>query len=595
MKKYYSFIAVAMFVVSLFALVSCEKEEYGKALFVATIENPTHQGKTDINVSAQNLGVMTWSNGDQIAVYGSTGSTEPCFLSTTSTTNTATFNSVVNGVSVPTTGDYYVIYPASMTQTSNGYNTCGTITLPATQTYHTAVGNKVQFEAPMCAYTQRSGNDQSENVNLQFKNLCGVVQLNLSGLSTSKTISKIMVGSNENICGNFTVTSWSGNNAPTMTHITVTGQNDKVMELDCGTGVSCGSGTTSFYIYLPAQTYTGLQFTFFATDGTHCSVSLKDNQSFIVGRNNLYPITLNNPPFDHPSAGRGVFTVKVDANQNPIKKVYFSPGNLQYKASTHTWRFAEHSYDFVGGDYDRGDGVVLHVGNVYENNVKSSNNLIDDDYAGWIDLFGWGTGDNPTLADANNNNHQYSNFVDWGTANISNSGNVTWYTLDKDEWDCLLNIREGHDSRVGSGQVIIGPRNPEDRIHGLIILPDEWNMPTGVTAPSWWADNTSENIFTPIEWALMEANGAVFLPVGGRRSGNTYAMASTGSYWTKSFTGSTQYYFTAYILSIDGSGLTYNLQDQPPQSGHSVRLVRTVVDNSNNTGGGKSNRVYFGQ
>ncbi|MBQ5532192.1 MAG: Ig-like domain-containing protein, partial [Bacteroidales bacterium] len=38
-------------------------------------------------------------------------------------------------------------------------------------------------------------------------------------------------------------------------------------------------------------------------------------------------------------------------------KVLFSPGNLQYQASTNTWRFAEHQYDYVG---DGGN----HAGNV---------------------------------------------------------------------------------------------------------------------------------------------------------------------------------------------------------------------------------------
>ena len=40
----------------------------------------------------------------------------------------------------------------------------------------------------------------------------------------------------------------------------------------------------------------------------------------------------------------GCFTVSARGLQ-----VQFSQGNLQYKASTHTWRFAEHQYDIVGG------------------------------------------------------------------------------------------------------------------------------------------------------------------------------------------------------------------------------------------------------
>ena len=32
----------------------------------------------------------------------------------------------------------------------------------------------------------------------------------------------------------------------------------------------------------------------------------------------------------------------------PEKKVHFSKGNLQYQASTNTWRFAEKQYDIIG-------------------------------------------------------------------------------------------------------------------------------------------------------------------------------------------------------------------------------------------------------
>ena len=63
-------------------------------------------------------------------------------------------------------------------------------------------------------------------------------------------------------------------------------------------------------------------------------------------------------------------------------KVYFSQGNLQYQASSKTWRFAEHQWDFVG------DSIY---GTVYEKGIKSDNAKISSSYDGWIDLFGWRT------------------------------------------------------------------------------------------------------------------------------------------------------------------------------------------------------------
>lgn len=63
------------------------------------------------------------------------------------------------------------------------------------------------------------------------------------------------------------------------------------------------------------------------------------------------------------SEGQGVFSVSAD------KQVSFSKGNLQYQASTNTWRFAENQTDYIG----------------------NSNSNISATYDGWIDLFGWGT------------------------------------------------------------------------------------------------------------------------------------------------------------------------------------------------------------
>ena len=91
------------------------------------------------------------------------------------------------------------------------------------------------------------------------------------------------------------------------------------------------------------------------------------------------------------------------------KIVRFAPGNLQYKAAGDNmgYRFAEHQWDFVGGT----DLNNVSYGNVYIGNTKCSNNLIDDEYTGWIDLFGWGTANNPTNSSISDSD--YSTFNDW--------------------------------------------------------------------------------------------------------------------------------------------------------------------------------------
>ena len=73
----------------------------------------------------------------------------------------------------------------------------------------------------------------------------------------------------------------------------------------------------------------------------------------------------------------GLFSI----NEN--KQVYFSQGNLQYQATTKTWRFAERQFDRV---VDGSDATT-----VYWNGVKCNNELASSTYDGWIDVFAWGT------------------------------------------------------------------------------------------------------------------------------------------------------------------------------------------------------------
>ena len=72
-----------MTLVSFFSLVACQKEGDGKILFTATIETPSTQSKTSIT----NTGVMTWLNGDQIAVFDNGGSGVVSHLTATPTGN----------------------------------------------------------------------------------------------------------------------------------------------------------------------------------------------------------------------------------------------------------------------------------------------------------------------------------------------------------------------------------------------------------------------------------------------------------------------------------------------------------------------------
>lgn len=514
MKKSILLLAV---MAAVLCLSSCKKEENGKVLFKATIENPAQQSKTSI---ASN-GMMTWRSGDRIVVFYGTSATSmtgQSLLSTTSTGRTAEFTLALGNE--PTGGQYYAVYPASIA----GMIYHNTINLPAAQEYHAAESGKVQFEAPMYAY---SNDDQ-----LVFKNLCGVVRITLT---SPKTINRIAISANEPLCGQFTV-SWNGGEPSLAT----TSTEGTEVEFTCGSGVDCTEGT-DFYLYLPVNEvgYTGMEFAFYATDGTYSTKTLKDDQRYVVGRNTLNPLVFNNLVFRPVGAIGGLFSVSA------TQQVYFSQGNLQYQASTTTWRFAEHQYDYVGADNE---------------NISST-------YSGWIDLFGFGTGSNPTLS-TTTANPDYSTFVDWGTNAIGNGGNQfsLWRTLDVDEWSYLFYTRTDASLKYGTGNV--------GGLGGLIILPDSWTTPDGCSfTPGFTTYGTdadwSRNSYNSAQWDRMEAAGAVFLPAAGSRDQYGDYHSGRGCYWSSTYYGGG----TAGCVTF-ASYRFWSFDYWDGREGHSVRLVR---------------------
>lgn len=192
----------------------------------------------------------------------------------------------------------------------------------------------------------------------------------------------------------------------------------------------------------------------------------------------------------------GAFTINADGDQ-----IVFSKGNLQYQASTSTWQFATNQYDMIGED----------------------NANISDTYTGWIDLFGWGTGNCPTKTSTDDDD--YSTFVDWGTNAISNGGNEAnlWRTLTIQEWGYLIKTRTNAADLKGQATVA--------DVHGYVLLPDSWTLPAGLSFTAIPNDWTT-NVYTAEQWAQMEAAGAVFLPATGYRNPDIVYVGEKGWYWS---------------------------------------------------------------
>lgn len=239
--------------------------------------------------------------------------------------------------------------------------------------------------------------------------------------------------------------------------------------------------------------------------------------------------------------------------------VVFAKGNLQYQASTRTWRFANNQYDVVG----------------------EGNHLADTTYPGWIDLFGWGTsgynGLMPYTITDSGELYAFGRYditdshYDWGLFNpISNGGNVSgrWRTMTYDEWQYLLRFRTDANKKKALA-TIENVRADGSSMHGMLLLPDKWELPDGCTFQFGTKNGFGTNIYSAAQWNRMEGAGAVFLPAGGERDGSEVSMVGDyGCYWTTDgYTLS-----SAYELYFLTSGYAFYPTDR--SAGHSVRLVR---------------------
>jgi hypothetical protein len=257
----------------------------------------------------------------------------------------------------------------------------------------------------------------------------------------------------------------------------------------------------------------------------------------------------------------GLFSV------SQTEKVYFSQGNLQYQASTNTWRFADTQYDYIG----------------------EANMNISSSYSGWIDLFGWGTSGfnhgavcyQPWSTSQNYqdyyaygqwNAHLFQNTgkADWGYNAISNGGNQQnyWRTLKLTEAIFLLDSRQ-----TPSGIRFVKAK--VNGLNGLIIPPDDWDVSTfALNNPNALSAPYNANTISLQDWSnILEPAGAVFFPNAGDRSG-TYAadFNDYGFYWLANF--GTQSFSYLIFISDSGNNIDDLIVGNYRYAGFSVRLVR---------------------
>lgn len=423
---------------------------------------------------------------------------------------------------------------------------------------------------------------------LNFTNLCALLKIELPDLNTTENeVAYITVSStNTPLWGKATI---SGTTEPELSGLSLAdlSTSDNSVTLDFtnnGLHGSDGNSSTStsnaasgvrsqgpFYIVLPPATnVSGLTvdvYVFYSdADATNnrrtvhlysktgtTSISIVSNLMYDTG-GDLPTTYIEVPDVPYPNLGSGEFSV----GRN--KKVRFALGNLQYQASTGTWRFAEHQWTAIGNA----------LGNTAYVNNRSAQSK-------WIDLFGYGTSGvnyQPWLSSTTPGDYPSGNIAntvnDWGVNEISNGGNQPnkWRTLTREEWYYLLNSRSGSNN-------LHKPVVKVNNILGTIIFPDNCTIPSpynDYSALDW------KNGITIAQFQELADVGAIFLPVTGYRDGRTvynHQTATTyqGRYWTSQW--DPRYYEKPYTIQFDTYGDRF-IGDYDRFLGQAVRLVRDV-------------------
>ena len=558
--------------------VSCKKDKEqqidGSGIgFRATVESHEGDSKTHLDGVAVN-----WDSNDEILVQSNTCAAGKRFVLVYEEGDEAGFNpaeTLPEGFYSP---NYTAYYPADMMQT-------GTFTLPAIQTYKAnSFGNGANPMIAVC----------NDNKKLAFKNICGLLKLQLYSETACRVRSITLISHKENelLCGTGTV-DWNGDE-PKLS----LASGDGSLTLDCGAeGLvmsTKASNPSVFYFVVPAGALSeGFTVKVTDTGGKYwikaAKASTDASTDNTIARSKIKPMPKQEVACTHPEGTLpGLFSV----GSGRQAQVRFSQGNLQYKASTNTWRFAENQWNFVGTQKP-GAGFVAG-GNVYENGIICDNADRSPSYDGWIDLFGWGTSGydhgatvyQPWSNDQDNTHYYaYGDFhkslyegtgeADWGENTISNGHGSDWYTPTHDEFTYLLNTRTDAKKLFGLGKVCGVP--------GLIILPDGWDwskIQLSDLKPDWKPRNSfgdgdedvwdfSINNYLYSDWAKMEAMGALFLPAAGNKGNNVTNVTTNGYYWDSDWSEEYSCCISFYAGKAKDSGPSRNYRSR----GFSVRLV----------------------
>ena len=265
-------ILIPVCILSAVVLAGCSKEENlseqvknSTTTFQAVIESgatKTVLGNGDSDTESH---PVLWTSGDAIGITSASASGFGRYeYRGTEDTEFAEFEGA------PIEGDlFYAVYPYSGDAVMSG--SVLTLELPSVQEY--AEASFAPSSSPMVA--------KSGSTDLEFKNLCGLLKLNLTGTATVRSV--VFRSSGRGVSGQATVDM----NYESVPELVMSGDAGTSVTLDCGEGVALsGTVPVPFYIVLPAGAYDDFSIEVISADG---KVMTKSNSGLVINRSMVRP------------------------------------------------------------------------------------------------------------------------------------------------------------------------------------------------------------------------------------------------------------------------------------------------------------------
>jgi hypothetical protein len=266
-----------------------------------------------------------------------------------------------------------------------------------------------------------------------------------------------------------------------------------------------------------------------------------------------------NDPKTPEIKGVGAFSISFN------NQVTFAPSNLVYNRVDNKWHLADNPWDILGAK------ILASPSYDYQNPSESIYNYmyISDVnmFAREIDVFGWGTGNNPTLVGEDYTD--FPVFAEWGKNIIGNDRTKQWRTLTKDEWEYILFKRYDADKLLA--YIIV-----DGHIGGLLLFPDNWVHPDGIKLTTGFNPDffAGYNYLDSEEVLQFQEKGAIFLPSTAKRFPGEYRLEGSymnGYYWTSSAKDEQHSY------AIKFTEKNIKLVQQDPATGIAVRLAKDLT------------------